>query len=42
MWKDSEAKIDYLDYGYLVHTLNRKILNRELSPSTIGVYGDWG
>jgi len=42
MWKDSEAKIDYLDYGYLVHTLNIIILNKELSPSTIGVYGDWG
>lgn len=42
MWKDSETTIDYLDYGYLIHTLNRIILNKELSPSTIGVYGDWG
>ena len=42
MWKDSETTIDYLDYDYLVHTLNKIILNKELSPSTIGVYGDWG
>lgn len=42
MWKDSDTSIDFLDFDYLVNTLNDIIMNSELTPSTIGVYGDWG
>ncbi len=42
MWKDSDTNIDFLDFDYLVNTLNDIIMNSELTPSTIGVYGDWG
>lgn len=42
MWKDSETKIDFLDFEYLTRILIDVVLNDDLSPSSIGVYGDWG
>lgn len=42
MWKDSETKADYLDFDYLKMILKDIIENEELSPSSIGIYGDWG
>lgn len=42
MWPDKEAEIDYLNFGYMVDMVVDIATNRELSPSTIGVYGDWG
>lgn len=42
MWKDSETKIDYLDFEYLKEILKDIINDKNLTPSTIGVYGDWG
>lgn len=42
MWKDSETKIDFLDFGYLKEILKEVVMDENLSPSTIGVYGDWG
>lgn len=42
MWKDSETNIDLLDFDYLVGVTKDIITNDELSPSSIGVYGDWG
>ena len=42
MWKDSETNIDLLDYDYLIGVTKDIINNDELSPSSIGVYGDWG
>jgi predicted KAP-like P-loop ATPase len=42
MWKDSETNIDLLDFDYLVDVTKKIILNNNLTPSTIGVYGDWG
>ncbi|MDP4266307.1 MAG: P-loop NTPase fold protein [Bacteroidota bacterium] len=42
MWKDSETNIDLLDFDYLVDVAKKIILNDELTPSTIGIYGDWG
>ncbi|MBT6835834.1 MAG: NTPase [Bacteroidetes bacterium] len=42
MWKDSETNIDLLDFDYLVGVTKSIITNDELSPSSIGVYGDWG
>ena len=42
MWPDKEAEIDYLNYGYMVDMVADIATNRELSPSTIGLYGDWG
>ena len=42
MWKDSETEIDYLDYDYLVKSIEDIILDDDLLPASIGVYGDWG
>lgn len=42
MWKDSETNIDLLDFDYLIGVTKNIITNDELSPSSIGVYGDWG
>ena len=42
MWKDSEAEIDYLDYSYLVESINSIIMDDSLLPASIGLYGDWG
>lgn len=42
MWKDSETHIDLLDFDYLIGITKDIIMNDDLSPSTIGMYGDWG
>lgn len=42
MWPDKEAKKDYLNFGYLVDLIVDIATNKSLSPSTIGLYGDWG
>ena len=42
MWPDKEAEIDSLNFGYMVDMVVDIATNRDLSPSTIGLYGDWG
>lgn len=42
MCPDKEAEIDYLNFGYMVDMVVDIATNRDLSPSTIGLYGDWG
>lgn len=42
MWKDSETELDFLDYEYLIRTLQSIIMDDTLLPASIGVYGDWG
>lgn len=42
MWSDKEAKTDYLDFGNMVDLIVNISTNKSLSPSTIGLYGDWG
>ena len=42
MWPDKEAKNDYLNFGYMVDLVVDIATNKSLSPSTIGLYGDWG
>lgn len=42
LWSDKETEIDYLNFTYLVDMVVNLSTNRELSPSTIGLYGDWG
>lgn len=42
MWKDCETNIDLLDFDYLVDVTKKIIMNDDLTPSTIGIYGDWG
>lgn len=42
MWKDSETELDFLDYNYLVKSVNDIVQNDELLPACIGLYGDWG
>lgn len=42
MWKDSETETDLLEFDYLIDITKNIIENDNLSPCTIGVYGDWG
>ena len=42
MWKDSETELDFLDYNYLVKSVNDIVQNDELLPACVGLYGDWG
>lgn len=42
MWKDCETNIDLLDFDYLVDVVEKIAKDKTLSPSTIGIYGDWG
>ena len=42
MWKDSETKSDYLNFDYLIDAVESIAMDSKLTPSTIGVYGDWG
>lgn len=42
MWKDCETNIDLLDFDYLVDVAKNIIMDNNLTPSTIGIYGDWG
>lgn len=42
MWKDSEAEIDLLHFDYLVKAVKMIAEDTNLTPSTIGIYGDWG
>lgn len=42
MWPDKETDIDYLNFTYMVDMVADIATNRNLSPSTIGLYGDWG
>ncbi|MEA2238196.1 MAG: hypothetical protein QOC81_2920 [Thermoanaerobaculia bacterium] len=42
MWSDNESQIDLLQYAYLASAAVRIVTNADLSPTTIGVFGDWG
>ena len=42
MWKDSETIIDYLNFDYIIDAVVKLVLDENLSPSSIGLYGDWG
>ena len=42
LWKDSETSLDYLNFDYLVKAVKDIAMDESLTPSTIGVYGDWG
>lgn len=42
MWKDSESELDFLNFNYLSEQVVEISMDENLSPSTIGIYGDWG
>lgn len=42
MWKDSEAEFDLLGFNYLADQVVEIAKDENLSPATVGVYGDWG
>lgn len=42
MWKDSEAEMDLLNFSYLSEQVAEIAKDENLSPATIGIYGDWG
>ena len=42
MWKDSESDLDFLNFSYISEQVVEISKDENLSPSTIGIYGDWG
>ena len=42
MWKDSETNMDFLNFSYLSDQVVALATNDNLTPATIGIYGDWG
>ena len=42
MWKDCEAELDLLNFSYLSEQVAEIAEDDNLSPATIGIYGDWG
>ena len=42
MWSDNETDVDLLDYRHLVGVTLSIVKNKNLHPTTIGIYGHWG
>lgn len=42
MWKDSETNLDLLNFSYLSDQVVALATDDNLTPATIGIYGDWG
>src|ERR1700730_133019 len=42
MWSDNETDVDLLQFKYLASSVTRIIRTKDLLPTTIGVFGDWG
>lgn len=42
MWSDKESKIDFLNFNEIAESIKDLIIERELMPISIGVFGDWG
>lgn len=42
MWKDSESDLDFLNFNNLADQVIEISKDDNLSPATIGIYGDWG
>jgi len=42
MWSDNETEIDLLGFQHLESAVLSILLDDQLLPTTVGVYGDWG
>ncbi|GJG37255.1 KAP family P-loop NTPase fold protein [Prevotella lacticifex] len=42
MWKDTESYIDMLGYQVHADLLAKIILQKDMLPTSIGIFGDWG
>lgn len=42
MWADKESKIDYLNFTELASVVISILTQRNMSPVSIGIYGNWG
>ncbi|AIW17253.1 P-loop NTPase fold protein [Vibrio tubiashii] len=42
MWSDQESSIDFLNFSELAESIRDLIVEEELLPLSIGVFGDWG
>ena len=42
MWKDTESDIDMLGYQVHADLLAKIILQKDMLPTSIGIFGDWG
>ncbi|MEL7568471.1 MAG: P-loop NTPase fold protein [Dehalobacterium sp.] len=42
MWNDREPSIDFIGHSIIADSIKELIYDDDLSPLTIGVFGDWG
>lgn len=42
VWSDIETKNDYLNYGELAEVVSEILLNPQMRPVSVGVFGTWG
>lgn len=42
MWNDQETNIDFIGHSIIADSIKELVLDDDLSPLTIGVFGDWG
>ena len=42
MWSDNESEIDLLRFSYMAESIKAIVRDNSLTPTTIGLFGDWG
>jgi predicted KAP-like P-loop ATPase len=42
MWNDRETNIDFIGHSIIADSIKDLVYDNDLSPLTIGVFGDWG
>lgn len=42
MWTDKESEVDYLNFSEIAEVTSEMLLQKQLLPLSLGVYGGWG
>ena len=42
MWSDIEARSDYLNYLEVAEVVSEILLDPEMRPVSVGIFGTWG
>ncbi|MBP2666739.1 MAG: p-loop protein [Firmicutes bacterium] len=42
MWNDKETSVDFIGHSIIADSIKELVYDDDLSPLTIGVFGDWG
>ena len=42
MWNDRETNVDFIGHSIIADSIKELVYDDDLSPLTIGVFGDWG